>query len=72
MFNELEALIFLSNNNLLSENMMSYYRDFIIESIEELPKEYPDVAKAFTSLSSTTFKNLRNYYEEKTRKAMSF
>ncbi len=70
LFNELEALLFLSNNNLLSESMKLYYRDFIIELVKELPQKYPDVANELENLSSQTFKLLREYYEKETGDTM--
>lgn len=72
IFNEFEALIFLAKQKFLSQAMSQYYQHFIIEYIDELAKNYPQVHKEFSELSTTTFSNLREFYRLNTGKKPPF
>lgn len=72
LFNEFESLIFLVKHKYLSFEMQEYYKYFLIDYIEDLPKEFPKVAEYFVSLPKTTFGNLRKYYKDITGKKFPF
>lgn len=68
LFNEFEALIFLKNNGHLSPAMEAYYRHFIIEHVEKISEESPQIINHFKGLARTTFDDLRQYYRNCTGK----
>lgn len=72
LFNEFEALIFLISHKYLSREMEEYFRNFIIDYIEDLPKEYPNIAEELSTVPEATFCNLRKYYGDITKKTSPF
>ena len=72
LFNEFEALIFLKNNGHLSPAMEAYYRHFIIERVEKISEESPQIINHFKGLARTTFDDLRQYYRNCTGKESPF
>lgn len=72
IFNEFESLIFLAKQKFLSQAMRQYYKHFIIEYINELAKDYPQVCKEFSEFPTTTFSNLREFYRQNTGKKPPF
>jgi len=72
LFNELESLVFLEKYKYLSPEMTEYYKHFIVEYIDDLQKDFPEVAKEFATLPETTFSHMRKYYKDITGKNIPF
>ena len=64
LFNEFESLVFLEKHKYLSPEMTEYYKHFIVEYIDDLLKDFPEVAKEFATLPETTFSYMRKFYKD--------
>lgn len=62
LLNELEALVFLGNQGLISKRMKEYYQEFIVGWIDDLPVDYPIASKMLKADQPEAFRELKAYY----------
>jgi len=72
LFNEFENMIFLTNKKQMGYDQLMFYKDFMIDYVDDLKKSFPEVHKDFLKLSPHTFELLRNKYKEWTKQDAPF
>ena len=72
LFNEFESLIFLSSHKCLSSPMRDFFQNFIIEYIDDFEENYPQIQNEFANFPTSTFCNLREFYEKTKGKKSPF
>ena len=72
LFNEFENMIFLTGKKQISYDQLMFYKEFMIDYIDDLKRSFPEIHKRFIKLSPQTFELLRNKYREWTNEKVPF